>query len=86
MNEDFSPESVAATIAAIQGSGHSVVEKFTGGKVEFITLESDKGKVITASVNDDAIIAVITEPNINFGLVRVGIRKATEKISKLLYE
>lgn len=72
-------ETVGALAASIVSNVTKAVERLNQRNADRIMIESDEGKIF---LNDAGvgILAVITEPEVNVGMVRLEIKNAVAKI------
>ncbi len=72
-------ETVGALAASIVSNVTKAVERLNQQNADRIMIESDEGKIF---LNDAGvgILAVITEPEVNVGMVRLEIKNAVAKI------
>ena len=54
------------------------------GTVDQVRIEADNGKLIATGAGEEGILAILTESDVNMGLVKVEMKDATEKIKKVL--
>lgn len=77
-------ETFAAMSAAMQGAAETAVSELNQGSLNQIIIDSEKGKIMTMSAGDEAILVVLTKPKQNTGLILIGLKKAGEKITDIL--
>jgi uncharacterized protein len=72
-------ETVGAMAASIMSNITRSLERLKQKNAERVTIEADAGKIF---LNDAGvgILAVITDPNVNVGLVRLEIKNAVSRI------
>lgn len=72
-------EAVGAMAASIMSNVGRALERLKQQSAERITIEADAGKIF---LNDAGvgILAVVTDPDVNVGLVRLEIRNAISRI------
>ncbi len=83
VDKSLDQDLVAAMVAAAYGSGSTAVSNIIGGDTDIVCLEGTNGKIMMAAAKD-AILAVVTDTNVNVGLVRVLLRKGIEKVEAVL--
>jgi len=79
---DINDETFAAMSATMFGAAETALVEMKKKKAEEVTVESDDAKLIALSAGDKALLVTITEPDVNLGLVRIEMGKASEKIQK----
>jgi len=77
-------EALAALLAAMVGSAEAAVAGLGKGVLESIIVESIDGKLIGTGAGPKALITVITGPDVSPGLILIEMKKASEKIKKVL--
>ncbi|MDY6770749.1 MAG: roadblock/LC7 domain-containing protein [Candidatus Nanohaloarchaea archaeon] len=82
--EDIDADQLAAMTASTVGSGETASETLEIGTVEQVTVESEQGKLISTGAGDEGILTILTDPDVNMGLVLVQMKKATKKIKRVL--
>ena len=72
-------ETVGAMAASIMSNITKALERLKQQDLERVTIEADAGKIF---LNDAGvgILAVITEPQVNVGLIRLEIKNAVNQI------
>ena len=72
-------ETVGAMAASIMSNITKALERLKQQDLERVTIEADAGKIF---LNDAGvgILAVITEPQVNVGLIRLEIKNAVSQI------
>ena len=72
-------ETVGAMAASIMSNVTKALERLKQHDLERVTIEADAGKIF---LNDAGvgILAVITEPQVNVGLIRLEIKNAVTQI------
>ena len=75
----FEDETMGALAASIVSNVSKAMERLRQNDPERITIEADEGKIF---LNDAGvgILAVITDPVVNVGMVRLEIKNAISKI------
>ncbi|WP_161597493.1 roadblock/LC7 domain-containing protein [Methanobacterium paludis] len=73
---------ISATSAAVLGAITEMVKNINFGIAEKLIVETDFGKIIIEEVGDHAII-VLTEDNVNIGMVRITLKKAVKNLQSL---
>jgi predicted regulator of Ras-like GTPase activity (Roadblock/LC7/MglB family) len=78
-------ESVAAMVATVYGTALNVSgEVFHEQAIDMVTLESPKGKILAVDAGENAVLAVITDPKVNLGLIRIYLGRNAEKVASML--
>lgn len=77
-------DQLAAMTASTVGSGETASGTLSIGQVEQVTVESADGKLISTGAGDEGILTILTESDVNMGLVLVEMNKATDKIKQVL--
>ena len=79
LDERLEDEIVGALAASIVANVSKAMERLKQHNPERITIEADEGKIF---LNDAGmgILAVVTEPDVNVGMVRLEIKNAVAKI------
>lgn len=72
-------ETVGAMAASIMSNVNKALERLKQQNLERVTIEADAGKIFLSDAGV-GILAVITEPQINVGLVRLEIKNAVSQI------
>ena len=82
--EKIDAEQVGAMTASTVGSGETASEALNIGEIEKVTVESEEGKLISVGAGEEAILTVLSEPDINMGLILVEMRDAVKKIKRVM--
>jgi len=77
-------ETFAAMSAAMQGAAETAVGELGQGNLNQIVAEAEKGKLIAISSGEKAILVVMTNSDINLGLILLEMRKASGMITDVL--
>jgi hypothetical protein len=77
-------DTFAAMSAAMEGAAETAVSELKQGGLKQIIVDAEEGKIITISTGEEAILVILAKPDINLGLVLLGIRKAAGKVSEVL--
>ena len=72
-------ETVGAMAASIISNVTKALERLKQENLERVTIEADGGKIFLSDAGI-GILAVVTEPSINVGLVRLEIKNAVSQI------
>jgi predicted regulator of Ras-like GTPase activity (Roadblock/LC7/MglB family) len=70
--------------ASTVGSGETASEALNMGDVDQVSIEAENGKLIATGAGDQGILAILTESDVNMGLVKVEMGNAIEKIKRVL--
>jgi predicted regulator of Ras-like GTPase activity (Roadblock/LC7/MglB family) len=84
MGDNINDDQVGAMTASTVGSGETASEALEMGDVEAVTIEAKKGKLVATGAGDEGIVAVLTDEDVNMGLVKVEMEKAVDKIKRVL--
>lgn len=82
--EDVDAEQVGAMTASTVGSGETASDALNIGEIEKVTVESEQGKLISVGAGEEAILTVLSDPDINMGLLLVEMRDAVDKIKRVM--
>ena len=79
LDQRLEDETVGALAASIVSNVSKAMERLKQHNPDRITIEADEGKIF---LNDAGvgILAVVTEPEVNVGMVRLEIKAAISKI------
>ncbi len=77
-------DQLAAMTASTLGSGETASETLNIGDVNQVTIESEEGKLISTGAGEEGILTVLTDADINMGLVLVEMGKAADSIKRVL--
>jgi predicted regulator of Ras-like GTPase activity (Roadblock/LC7/MglB family) len=83
-SQDFNEDQVGAMTASTVGSGETASDSLNLGDVNEVTIESKNGKLVSTGAGDQGVLAVLTDADVNMGLVKVEMEKATDKIKRVL--
>lgn len=72
-------ETVGAMAASIMSNITKALERLKQQDLERVTIEADAGKIFLSEAGV-GILAVITEPQVNVGLIRLEIKNAVTQI------
>jgi len=82
--KDIDEETFAAMSAAMQGAAETAVQELKQGDLDQIIINAQRGKIITTSAGEKAILVILSKPSINLGLILLEINRTNRKISKIL--
>jgi uncharacterized protein len=77
-------EYMAAIISAGVGSSEQMANRLELGAIALNMVECERGVVMVILINDDAIMAVVADPNVTLGSVRYQIKKRISDIRNAL--
>ncbi len=83
-DKTIDPDIAAAMVAAVYGSGTTVMDRIMNGKTDIVMVEGDKGKVLLIDAGENAVLTVFTEPKVNLGLIRIEMKRVAERIAASL--
>jgi uncharacterized protein len=79
------PDFIGATVADFYTTAESiVVEKFTFGDLDKISIETSAGTYFLNAINNETFLVTIARENVNLGLMRLEIKTATENLREVL--
>ncbi|MGQ4834116.1 MAG: roadblock/LC7 domain-containing protein [Candidatus Asgardarchaeia archaeon] len=87
ISEDIRDEKeteIAAMTATILSVSKRAMEEFKKGDIDKILIDGKNGALILMSAKEKAILAVLTRETTNLGLLFLTMKRATEKIAKVL--
>jgi len=70
--------------AAMQGAAETAVSELNCGKLNEITIDAEKGKLISVGAGELAIIVCLAKRGVNLGLMKLELNKAAKQIERLL--
>ncbi|MFB6207755.1 MAG: roadblock/LC7 domain-containing protein [Candidatus Nanohaloarchaea archaeon] len=82
--QDINSDQVGAMTASTMGSGETASDALKMGEVEEVTVESEDGKLVSTGAGEEGILAILTDADVNMGLVKVEMGNAVEKIKRVL--
>ncbi|MGQ4892828.1 MAG: roadblock/LC7 domain-containing protein [Candidatus Njordarchaeia archaeon] len=82
--EKLDRDLVAAMAASLLNVSSRVLEELAKGNVEDVVVRGSDGVVALISVNPEAVLATMAKKNANLGLLIVTMKKARDKINKVL--
>ncbi|MCJ7429373.1 MAG: roadblock/LC7 domain-containing protein [Candidatus Nanohaloarchaeota archaeon QJJ-5] len=82
--QDIDADQLAAMTASTVGSGETASQTLSIGEVQQVTVESEDGKLISTGAGDEGILTILTDPDVNMGLVLVEMKKSVKKIKRVL--
>ncbi len=84
LGQDINDDQVGAMTASTVGSGETASESLEMGEVNAVTIESENGKLVSTGAGEEGILTILTQGDVNMGLVKVEMEKATKKIKRIL--
>ena len=84
LSRETDEDTFAAMSATMQGAAETAVSELRQGNLRQIIVDADKGKIITISAGEKAILVILAKPKINLGLALLELGKASGKISNVL--
>ncbi len=84
LSKSVDEETFAAMSAAMQGAAETAVDELKQGNLNQIIIDANKGKIITLSAGEKAILVILAKPEINLGLVLLEMGKASGRILTIL--
>ncbi len=83
VSSDIDSELVGAMSSAVFGTAERSSEEMKHEKLQQVMIEGNKGKTLMID-SGDAILAVITDTNINLGLIRLEMKRSSDRIVELI--
>ncbi len=83
-SQNFDENQVGAMTASTVGSGETASDALNMGEVNEVTIEAQNGKLISTGAGDEGVLAVMTDADVNMGLIKVEMQNATEKIKRVI--
>lgn len=80
---DIDSELVGAMSSAVFGTAERSSEEMKHEKLQQVMIEGNRGKTLMID-SGEAILAVITDININLGLIRLEMKRSSERIRDIL--
>jgi len=81
---DLGAEIIGAMVAMIMRSAEHTARKLDKGEMEHLLLRTTEGNIFSMKAGSNAILTVLIELNGNEGLILLKMKKACEKIKKIL--
>lgn len=76
-------EIYAALIADVYNKASEVLEKLSGDEPELVMIDGGKDRIV-ASKAGELIFGVVADHKTNYGLLKIELKKAVEKISAMV--
>ncbi|HSO26328.1 MAG TPA: roadblock/LC7 domain-containing protein [Methanobacteriaceae archaeon] len=80
---DIDAELVAAMSSAVFGTAERSAEEMKHEPLEQVMIEGSRGKTLMIDA-DEGILVLITDIDINLGLIRIEMRRSAERVKDLL--
>ncbi len=80
---DIDSELVAAMSSAVFGTAERSAEEMKHEPLQQVMIEGDRGKTLMIDAGE-GILVVIAEIEINLGLIRIEMRRSSERVKDLL--
>ncbi len=77
---------ISAMISALSILANKVGSELDTGDMEEVSVSFDDSKVFCYRIDDGAIMAVITEKDINMGMLALIVPRLIERLREVLYE
>jgi len=84
ISKDVDEETFAAMSAAMQGAAETAVSELSCGKLNEITLDAEKGKIVSIGAGELAILVCLAKRSVNLGLMRLELNKVAKQAEHLL--
>ncbi len=75
---------IGAMSAAILALGSRTAEELSRGVLEQVLIKGNDGYVVLTQAGSEAVLAVMTKSSAKLGLIFLDVRRAAEKIIKIL--
>ncbi len=86
IRESLDRDLVAAMSASLLNVSMRVLEELQKGKVEDLVVKGNDGLIAVMLASQDVVIATMAKKDVNLGLLLLGMRKAKDKILRVLEE
>lgn len=83
VTSDIDSELVGAMSSAVFGTAERSVEEMKHAPLQQVMIEGNKGKTLMID-SKEAILVVIAEANINLGLIRLEMKRSSERIIEII--
>jgi hypothetical protein len=83
VSPDIDSELVGAMSSAVFGTAERSSEEMKHEKLQQVMIEGDKGKTLMID-SGEAILAVITDTDINLGLIRLEMKRSSNRIVEII--
>jgi len=81
LDSEYEDETVGALASSIVSNVSKAMDRLNQQQMDRITIEAEDGKLFLHDANI-GILAVVTEPDVNIGMVRLEIKNAVSKIAE----
>ncbi len=79
------PDFLGATIADFFTTAENITEeKFAMGSLDKLSFETNSSKFFLNNINNDTFLVIITEEQVNIGLIRLEMKAAAESLKEVL--
>ena len=75
---------IAAIVSSLTILSRKVAPQLEVGKAEDLLIEGEDGKIFCYTLGDDAILALITDKNVNLGIVRMKLPVIKKQLEELI--
>ncbi|MFV0410810.1 MAG: roadblock/LC7 domain-containing protein, partial [Paracoccus sp. (in: a-proteobacteria)] len=75
---------VGAMSAAVLSIGERTAAELSRGELEQVLIKGSRGYIVVTHTGPDAVITVLAKSTAKLGLVFLDVRRAAEKIAKVL--
>ncbi len=82
--DEISCEMHAALIAEIFNNSAGIISKLSDDCAEFILIDGGKNRIIVSKAGELLLLGLITDHSANYGLLKIEIKKAVEKIAAMI--
>ena len=76
-------EVIGAVVSAVFDSAEKTVSEINQGTLQQMIIEGEYGKILMTDV-EKGILVVLTDSNVNLGLIRISMKRSTDKIKNVL--
>ncbi len=83
MPSGLDTELIGAMASAAYGSAERTASEINQGSLEQMMIEGEHGKTLMTDAGE-GILVVLTDSKVNLGLIRINIKRATEKVKSAL--
>jgi predicted regulator of Ras-like GTPase activity (Roadblock/LC7/MglB family) len=80
---NIDPEVVSAMASAILGTGERSVSEIGHGDLDQVMIEGSSGKTLMRDVGD-GVLVVLTQPDVNLGMIRMDLQRVSKEIKAAL--
>ncbi|MBW9222699.1 roadblock/LC7 domain-containing protein [Methanothermococcus sp. SCGC AD-155-C09] len=76
-------ELIGAMASAAFGSAERTASEINQGTLQQMMIEGEHGKTLMTDAGE-GILVVLTDPGVNLGLIRISMKRSTEKVKSIL--